>query len=80
MARFPDYVAVGRGPSDAALSADENTLYVVNGSSDDLSIIDVLTRRIIKTVPVGRAPYAVRADDLTQEPAAVAVIGASTRR
>ena len=72
--------AVGRGPSDAALSADEKTLYVVNGLSDDLSIIDVLTRKTIRAVPVGRAPYAVKADDLSQEPPAVAVIGASRRR
>jgi PQQ-dependent catabolism-associated beta-propeller protein len=75
-----DYVAVGRGPSDAALSADEKTLYVVNGLSDDLSIIDVLTRKTIRAVPVGRAPYAVKADDISQEPPAVAVIGASRRR
>ena len=58
-----NYVAVGRGPSDAALSADEKTLYVVNALSDDLSIIDVPTRKTMKAVPVGRAPYAVKADD-----------------
>ena len=80
MREIEDYVAVGRGPSDAALSADEKTLYVVNGLSDDLSIIDVLTRKTVKAVPVGRAPYAVQADDLTQEPPALAVLGASRRR
>ena len=74
-----DYVAVGRGPSDAALSADEKTLYVVNGLSDNLSIINVLTRKTVKSVPVGRAPYAVQADDLTQEPPAVAVLRAFGR-
>ena len=71
---------LGRGPSDAALSADEKTLYVVNGLSDDLSIINVLTRKTVKSVPVGRAPYAVQADDLTQEPPGLAVVGASRRR
>jgi PQQ-dependent catabolism-associated beta-propeller protein len=75
-----DYVAVGKGPSDAALSADEKTLYVVDGSSDDLSIVDVPTRKTVKAVPVGRAPYAVKADDLIQEPPAVAVLGASNKR
>jgi YVTN family beta-propeller protein len=75
-----DYVAVGRGPSDAALSDDEKTLYVVNGMSDDLSVVDVPSRKTIKAVPVGRAPYAVKADDLSQEPPAPAVVGASKRR
>jgi YVTN family beta-propeller protein len=73
-------VAVGGGPSDAALSADEKTLYVVNRLSDDLSIIDVPTRKRIKAVPVGHAPYAVKADDLTEELPALAVLGASRRR
>ncbi len=75
-----DYVAVGRGPSDAALSADEKTLYVVNRLSDDVSIVDVPTRKTIKAVPVGRAPYAVKADNIIEEPPALPIVGAARRR
>ena len=54
---------VGRGPRGVALSDDEKTLYVVNGLSDDVSIIDVASRKVITAVPVGHAPYSVMADD-----------------
>jgi YVTN family beta-propeller protein len=58
-----DYVRVGKGPREAALSADESTLYVVNGLSDDLSIVNVPNRTVIETVPVGRAPHSIQTDD-----------------
>jgi YVTN family beta-propeller protein len=46
-----------------ALSPDEKTLYVANGLSDDLSIVDVASRKAIRAVPVGRVPHSVLADD-----------------
>ena len=49
-------MAVKRGPPDVALSADKKTLYVTNRLSADLSIIDGPTRKVVKAVPVGRAP------------------------
>jgi YVTN family beta-propeller protein len=46
-----------------ALSRDEKTLYVANGLSDDLSIVDMRSRKAIRTVPVGRVPHSVLVDD-----------------
>jgi YVTN family beta-propeller protein len=39
------------------VSSDGQTVYTANGPSDDVSIIDVAGRRVVKTVPVGRGPW-----------------------
>jgi YVTN family beta-propeller protein len=52
-----DYILVGERAWNAALNKDESLLLVVNGLSDDLSIIDTKKRKVIKSVPVGRVPY-----------------------
>ena len=54
---------VGSHPWGIVLSADEKTLFVVNRVSDDLSIVDVPSRKAIKTAPVGREPHSVQGDD-----------------
>lgn len=58
-----DYVLVGSRAWGVALSPDEKTLYVANGLSDDLSIVDMESRKAIQTVPVGRVPHSVLVDD-----------------
>ncbi len=35
----------------------EARLFVVNGLSDDLTVVDVATAKALKTIPVGRVPY-----------------------
>ena len=44
---------------NVALDKDEKRLFVVNGLSDDLTVVDVPGAKPIKTVPVGRVPYGV---------------------
>ena len=58
-----DYILVGSRAWNTTLTRDESILYVANGLSDDISIIDVADRKVIKSVPVGRVPYAVLVDD-----------------
>ena len=58
-----DYILVGSRAWNTTLNRDESILYVANGLSDDISIIDVADRKVIKSVPVGRVPYAVLVDD-----------------
>ncbi len=58
-----DYVLVGVRAWNTTLSRDNSLLFVVNGLSDDISIIDVADRKVIKSVPVGRVPYAAIIDD-----------------
>jgi PQQ-dependent catabolism-associated beta-propeller protein len=57
------YVLVGSRAWGVALSPDEKTLYVANGLSDDLSIVDMQSRKAIRAVPVGRVPHSVVVDD-----------------
>ena len=58
-----DYILVGSRAWNTTLNRDESLLFVANGLSDDVSVIDVAKRRVIKSVPVGRVPYAVLIDD-----------------
>ena len=46
-------IAVGLHPNAMALSPDQKTLYVANGNSDDVSVIDVATDVEKLRIPVG---------------------------
>ncbi len=46
-----------------SLTHDEKLLYVANGLSDDISIIDTVSLRVLKSVPVGLVPYGILIDD-----------------
>ncbi len=54
---------VGNRAWGVQLSRDESLLYVVNGLSDDVSIVDTRALKVLKSVPVGRVPYGVVVDD-----------------
>ena len=38
---------------------DGKTLYVANGLSDDMTLIDTTTGKAQKTVPAGRVPHSI---------------------
>ena len=61
--KLKGYVLVGSRAWGVALSPDESTLYVANGLSDDLSIVDMVRQKAIRTVAVGRVPHSVLVDD-----------------
>jgi YVTN family beta-propeller protein len=42
-----------------ALSPDGSKLYVANGLTNDMTIVDVATLKPEKSVPVGRLPWGV---------------------
>jgi PQQ-dependent catabolism-associated beta-propeller protein len=52
-------VLAGKRAWNVALNKEETQLYVANGLSDDMTVIDVASAKALKTVPVGRVPYAV---------------------
>jgi PQQ-dependent catabolism-associated beta-propeller protein len=52
-------VLAGKRAWSVALDKSEQTLYVVNGLSDDLTIVDVASGKALKTVKVGRVPHTV---------------------
>ncbi len=52
-----DAVLVGKRAWQVTLNKAQTQLYVVNGLSDDLTVVDVAAAKAIKTIPVGRVPY-----------------------
>ncbi|MFM2058088.1 MAG: hypothetical protein RLY71_2473 [Pseudomonadota bacterium] len=54
-----DLVLAGKRAWGVALNKAQDRLYVVNGLSDDLTIVDVAAAKALKSVPVGRVPHSV---------------------
>lgn len=52
-------VRAGTLPRALALTANGRWLYTVNRGSADVSVIDTATLRVVKRIPVGRAPWGV---------------------
>jgi YVTN family beta-propeller protein len=48
-------ITVGTHPNKAVASADGRTLYVANGDSDEISVIDAVTAAVTRTISL--APY-----------------------
>ncbi len=57
------YTLVGSRAWDVDLSRDEKTVYVANGLSDDMTVVDVGSMTATQSVPVGRTPHSIRVDD-----------------
>jgi PQQ-dependent catabolism-associated beta-propeller protein len=57
------YTLVGSRAWDVDLSRDEKTVYVANGLSDDMTVVDVASMTAVQSVPVGRTPHSIRVDD-----------------
>jgi YVTN family beta-propeller protein len=52
-------VKVGSRPWGFALTADGKFLYTANGPSNDVSVVDTATLKVIKTIPAGGSPWGV---------------------
>jgi PQQ-dependent catabolism-associated beta-propeller protein len=52
-------VLVGQRAWNVALNKAESQLWVINGLSDDVTVVDVEGVKAIKSIPVGRVPYGV---------------------
>ncbi len=55
--KVTNLVLVGKRAWNVALDKAEARLYVVNGLSDDVTVVDVAAAKAIKSIPVGRVPY-----------------------
>lgn len=58
-ARVLAEIPVGARPWGIALTRNHRLLFTANGPSNDVSIIDTLTLRVVKKVAVGRSPWGV---------------------
>ena len=57
--KVSDLVLVGKRAWSVALNKAETQLFVVNGLSDDMTIVDVGAAKALKTIKVGRVPHTV---------------------
>jgi PQQ-dependent catabolism-associated beta-propeller protein len=57
--KVTDQVLVGKRAWNVMLDKAEARLLVVNGLSDDITVVDVAAARALKSIPVGRVPYGV---------------------
>jgi YVTN family beta-propeller protein len=53
------FLLVGQRVWHGAFSPDQGTLYVANGISNDMSVIDVKNLEVTQSVPVGQAPWGI---------------------
>ena len=53
------YILVGRRPWGLALSPSEERLFVLNGLSDDMTMVDIAKQRPIRTMRTGLVPHSV---------------------
>ena len=54
-----NYILVGQRPWHMETSPDGSKLYVANGLTNDVTIIDVATLKAEKSVSVGRLPWGI---------------------
>lgn len=57
------YVLVGSRAWGVAPNRDNSLLYVANGLSDDISIVDIAAQKAIRSISTGRVPHTVVVDD-----------------
>jgi YVTN family beta-propeller protein len=50
---------IGQRVWQLALTPDEKLLFTTNGNSNDVSVIDVPNLKVVKSMPVGMAPWGV---------------------
>jgi len=53
------YLLVGQRVWSLAFNPDQSRVYTTNGVSNDISVIDIASLKVIKSVPVGQAPWGV---------------------
>lgn len=61
--KIEGYILVGKRSWGLGMTGDEKTLYVANGFGDDVTVIDLKTRKATVSIPFGRIPWGVVIDD-----------------
>jgi YVTN family beta-propeller protein len=52
-------VRVGTRPWGLAVTPDGKTLYTANGQSNDVSVVDIASRKVVEKIKVGTRPWGV---------------------
>ena len=54
-----DYLLVGKRVWQLAFTPDQKLLFATNGNSNDVSVIDVPSLKVVKSIATGEAPWGV---------------------
>jgi len=54
-----DALAVGQRPWGVGLLPDGKTVYTANGPSNDVSVVDLSTKQVVKKITVGQRPWGI---------------------
>jgi YVTN family beta-propeller protein len=57
--RLMTLIPVGQRPWGIAVTPDGRKLYTANGISDDVTVIDTTTNKVIGTIKAGDGPWGV---------------------
>ena len=57
------YILTGQRVWNLMINTDGTKLYTTNGVSNDISVVDIDKRKVIKSIPVGRYPWGVAVRD-----------------
>jgi YVTN family beta-propeller protein len=52
-------IPVGRRPWGIAITGDRRKLYTANGLSNDISVVDTQTNKVIATIKAGDGPWGI---------------------
>jgi YVTN family beta-propeller protein len=56
---LPNLIRVGQFPNLIAALPDDSRVYVANGGSDDLSVINTRSNQVVAAIKVGRGPFGI---------------------
>ncbi len=56
-------IPLGSEPGGVALSASGNLAYVTVSSSDEIAVVDLAEKQVVKHIPVGHMPWAIAVTD-----------------
>jgi len=62
-----DTFPVPGGPDDMEVSADGKELWVTNRWARSVSVVDLATRKVVRTIAVGRSPHGIFFVDAARE-------------
>ena len=53
------YIFTGQRVWNLMINSDGTRLFTTNGVSNDISVVDIEKKKVIKSIPVGRYPWGV---------------------
>ena len=65
--KVTSYILVGKRVWHLAFSSDGTRMFTTNGVSNDVTVVDLVSLKPIKSIPVGRYPWGVAVRGSTEK-------------